>query len=274
MESANIVGYQNLPTARNLYTFTAQVFLPVQGDETLGAIAVQKGGSTEVSVSNFKLTLLDPASGEPAEITDDPNYPDGVAAEFVYLVPSRAETLGKTAGWYYLADRSTNLYPQNDRVIPHGTGFLIRSTAAGGAQLVYSGAVGEDPIEKPAARNLYVFTGFALPKDGTLGDLTVAKGGSTEVSVSNFKLTLLDPASGEPAEITDDPNYPDGVSAEFVYLIPSRAETLGKTAGWYYLVDRSTNLYPQNDRVLTAGQGILIRSTAAGGAILTIPSAL
>ena len=162
-------------------------------------------------------------------------------------------------GWYLMEDAGFE-YPQNDRVLPLGQGYLVDVSDADAA-LVFAGAVSKDETEVELAMN-YNFTGNCCPKDITFGDI-VPNGNVTYTSTS---IQLLEDNG---ATATLDIDGLGTVDATFTY---ATTDDGAPTNGWYLMEDAGFE-YPQNSRVLKAGQGVLV-DVSDFDATFTFPSAL
>ena len=242
------------------YNFTVSTFEKVDGSVAkLGDIKPNEN----VSFSGTDLQLLD---AEGATDTIELEGYGTVRAIFWYLPPADA-TDGLEPGWYPISDEDDPLfdYPQNDREIPFGQGFLM-NCGDGEAGVTYSGAVANKDFEKELDSG-YNFTGNCSPVTVKLGDLTP----NENLSFSGTDLQLLD---AEGATDTIELEGYGTVRAIFWYLPPADA-TDGLEPGWYPISDEDDPLfdYPQNDREIPAGQGFLM-NCGDSNAVITIPTAL
>ena len=244
ISSSNVVGYQN-QTLNFGFNFTVPTFTAISGDFKLGDI---KGKDLDMYANQIQF-LADDGS---CLLTDEyPEFGDVVFLQFMYVEDA------DVPGWYLNADEEYK-YPQNDRVIPAGQGFLIEG-AGGGEYITFAGAVGLEDTEIVLAFG-FNFSGNCTPVDIKFGDIT-----AKDLDMYANQIQLL--ADDGSCLLTDEyPEFGDVVFLQFMYVEDA------DVPGWYLNADEEYK-YPQNDRVIPAGQGFLIEG-AGGGESITVPAAM
>ena len=166
-------------------------------------------------------------------------------------------------GWYFSADKK-GLYPQNDRVIKAGEAFCVNldpneKTAA----LTFAGEVDSEDNVIAFAHPKFNYVGNATPVDLVLGDI--------DASDNFYTSSLQFLTSGGACEKID---HKELGSVYAIYKFWWAEDAAAKVRGWYLSADKK-GLYPQNDRVLKAGEAFCVNlDPNEKTATITIPAAL
>ena len=245
-----MVGYQNLTLGYN-YNYAVNTFVTVgktKAEMTLGDIGVNENITYFGTVIQL---LLDNGATATVEVEGLGE----VDAMFTYA----DESVGAPEAGWYLSDDGGFEYPQNGRVIPLGQGYCV-DCGDSEAALVFAGAVSREDTEVELSYN-YNYTGNCSPKDITFGDLT----GENLTYFGTVIQLLLDNGATATVEIEGLGE----VDAMFTYA----DESVGAPEAGWYLSDDGGFEYPQNSRILQAGQGLLV-DCGDTDAKLIIPAAL
>ena len=246
VESANIVGYQNVNGAASQKAMIGATFQKIAGTGmTLGDVGVN---DSFVELSDT-LTLL--------------NEYGGAAGVYVYMTKTTATDFGFTEGWYDNEEISTwdgesPLINKNSVELYDGEAMMLQVSSSDAA-LVFAGAVPDEAVELECAAGQKTFLSNCTPVDRSLGDLTV---NATFVELSDT-LTIL--------------NEFGGAAGVYVYMSATTAADFGLEAGWYDNEEISTwdgesPLLPQVV-ALPAGKGFMLQ-VADDGAAVIVPAAL
>ena len=246
VESANIVGYQNVNGAASQKAMIGATFQKIAGTGmTLGDVKVNESfgelGDT--------LTLL--------------NEYGGAAGVYVYMTATTAADFGLEAGWYDNDDISTwdgesPLANQNAVALYDGEAMMVE-VSSDDAALVFAGGVPSEAVELECAAGQKTFLSNCTPVDRTLSDITI----NALFGELGDTLTLL--------------NEYGGAAGVFVYMTATTAADFGLEAGWYDNDEISTwdgesPLLPQAI-ALPAGKGFMLEVAAEGAAVI-VPAAL
>ena len=246
VESANIVGYQNVNGAASQKAMIGATFQKIAGTGmTLGDVGVN---DSFVELSDM-LTLL--------------NEYGGAAGVYVYMTATTAADFGLEAGWYDNDEISTwdgesPLINKNSVELYDGEAMMLQVSSSDAA-LVFAGAVPDEAVELECAAGQKTFLSNCTPVDRTLGDITV----NASFAELADMLTIL--------------NEYGGAAGVYVYMTATTAADFGLEAGWYDNDEISTwdgesPLLPQAI-ALPAGKGFMLQ-VAADGAAVIVPAAL
>ena len=173
------------------------------------------------------------------------------------------DTTAGVRGWYLDADSDAE-YPQNDRVIKAGEAFCVDLDAYElDATLNFAGEVdGEDNVLS-FSHVKFSYVGNSSPVDITLGDIDA----SDDFYASSIQFLT---SGGATAKV----DHPQLGNVYATYKFWWAEDTTAGVRGWYLDADGDAE-YPQNDRVIKAGEAFCVDLDAyEQDATITIPSAL
>ena len=246
VESANVVGYQNVNGAASQKAMIGATFQKIAGTGmTLGDVGINE---SFVELSDT-LTLL--------------NEYGGAAGVYVYMTETTATEFGFTEGWYGSDDISnwdgeSPLVNQNSVELYDGEAMMLE-VSSDDAALVFAGAVPDMAVELECAAGQKTFLSNCTPVDRTLSNITV----NAEFVELSDTLTIL--------------NEYGGAAGVYVYMTATTAAEFGFEAGWYdgdevSNWDGESPLLPQAV-ALPAGKGFMLE-VATDGAAVIVPAAL
>lgn len=239
------------------FNYVGASFVPVNGDKanmTLGDITAS---------DDFLFSTIQFWTNGGANKRVTVNEFVNVTANYVYWGdPSWTEA--NVAGWYLESDTSAK-YPQNDVVIPFGTGFVVaRYASEPDATVNFAGQVTESTtaLGNFAADFNYVASG--CPRAITLGEL---------VASDDFLFSTVQFWTNGGANKRVTVNEFENVTANYVYW-GDASWTAANVAGWYLESDTSAK-YPQNDVEIAAGGAFIVaRYASEPDVVITVPGAL
>jgi hypothetical protein len=246
LESANVVGYQNLVLETGHRNFIGATFLPIGTTMKMGDIGVNENfaplSDTIYTIDEF----------------------GGAKALYVYVDEETGELVGGGEGWYLQDDldnwdEESALSNHNNDTLAKGE-MIVVSTGTEGAAVVFAGQVSAEDIPlniDPSSRN---FLSNCTPVDLTLGQIAPNE--------------LFAPLSDTLYTIDEF----GGAKALYVYVDEETGELVGGGEGWYLQDDldnwdEESALTNHNSDPIPAGLGFVV-STGTVGAQIILPSPL
>ena len=173
------------------------------------------------------------------------------------------DTVAGVRGWYFEDDGDAE-YPQNDRVINAGEAFCVNlNPNETEATLNYAGEVDSEDNVLSFSHDQFSYVGNSSPVDITLGDI--------DASDDFYESSIQFLTSGGATATIDHPQLG---TVKATYKFWWAEDTVAGVRGWYFEDDGDAE-YPQNDRVIKAGEAFCVNlNPNETGATITIPSAL
>ena len=252
--SSSIVGYQNRGFDRAKFSYVTPTFLKFGNGRTLALGDIEASDNFYQSSIQF---LTD--GGATAKV----EHKELGLVYAIYKFQWAEDTAAGVRGWYFSADKK-GLYPQNDRVIKAGEAFCVdlnsnEKTAA----LTFAGEVDAEDNIIAFDHSKFNYVGNATPVDLVLGDIDAS---------DNFFQSSIQFLTEGGATAKVDHGKLGLVYA--TYKFQWAEDTAAKVRGWYFSADKQ-GLYPQNDRVIKAGEAFCVDlNSNEKTATITIPAAL
>ena len=244
VESANIVGYQNIPNDVSGYCQRGATFITVGG--------VNDSYNIQSIIPQVPADAVDGLDDGGAVIQQIDDFGEVIQSYLYYLEGSYATGGGK-AGWYYLdEDLGKNVYA--DVTFSRGEGFLYQAPyfENGDEEEIGSSftTAGEVKIE---AKSVYSeVSGYCHRANYRPTELSIQK---LTPKATDDAATELDDGGAIIQEIDD---FGEVIQSYLYYLDGSYATGGGK-AGWYYLdEDQGKNVL--SDKVFAPGEGFLYQA--------------
>ena len=244
VESANIVGYQNIPNDVSGYCQRGATFITVGG--------VNDSYSIQSIIPQVPADAVDGLDDGGAVINEIDDFGSPIS-EYHYYLEGSGYTGGGKAGWYYLdEDLGKNVYA--DVTFSRGEGFLYQAPYFENADEEEIGSsfttAGEVKIE---AKSVY---------SEVSGYCHRANYRPTELSIQKLTPKAMEEAATElddgGAVINEIDDFGSPIS-EYHYYLEGSGYTGGGKAGWYYLdEDQGKNVL--SDKVFAPGEGFLYQA--------------
>ena len=244
LESANIVGYQNIANDVSGYC---------QRGATFNTISAGLDGYDIQSIVPQKpenaATDLEDASAVIQQVND---FGETITT-YTYFIEGSAETPTGKAGWYYF-DNISGTYTLASVTFSRGEGFLYQAPYFEDAneEEVGSSFMSSGEVKMEAKSVLSEISGYCHRANYRPVELSIQK--LTPKGIPEAA-TELEDGSAVIQEIDD---FGETVST-FVYFIAGSAETPSGVAGWYYFDDVS-GTYKLSEKVFAAGEGFLYQA--------------
>ncbi len=244
VESANIVGYQNIPNDVSGYCQRGATFITVGGvndSYDIQSIIPQKPADAATDLDD---------GGAVIQVIDDFGAP---IMEYHYYLEGSYTTAGGKAGWYYF-DETTMKNVYAEKTFVRGEGFLYQAPYFENADEEEIGSsyttAGEVKIE---AKSVYSeVSGYCHRANYRPTELSIQK--LTPKGLPEAATELDD--GGAVIQEIDDFGAP---ISEYHYYLEGSYTTAGGKAGWYYF-DETTMKNVYADKVFAPGEGFLYQA--------------
>jgi len=244
VESANIVGYQNIPNDVSGYCQRGATFITVGGvndSYNIQSIIPQKPADAA--------TELEDAGAVIQQIDDF----GSVVKSYLYYIEGSTDTPTGKAGWYYF-DASTMKNVYADTTFSRGEGFLYQAPYFENADEDEIGSsfttAGEVKIE---AKSVYSeVSGYCHRANYRPTEISIQK---LTPKATAEAATELEDAGAVIQEIDDF----GSVVRSYLYYLEGSTDTPTGKAGWYYF-DASTMKNVYADKVFAPGEGFLYQA--------------
>ena len=244
LESANIVGYQNIANdisgycqrgatfngiAAGLDGYDIQSIVPQKPENA--AADLEDGGAIIQQVNDFGETI----------------------AEYYYFIAGSTQSPDGKAGWYYL-DNESGTYKLASVKFSRGEGFLYQAPYFEDAneEEVGSSFMSSGEVKMEAKSVLSEVSGYCHRANYRPVELSIQK--LTPKGIPEAATELEDGGA-----IIQEINDFGETVAEYYYFIAGSTQSPDGKAGWYYL-DSESGTYKLSEKVFSAGEGFLYQA--------------
>ena len=242
VESANIVGYQNIPNDVSGYCQRGATFITVGGvndSYNIQSIIPQKPADAATDLED---------GGAVIQEIDDFGE---VIQSYTYFLEGSTDTPTGKAGWYYFQPGSGNVYAEKTFV--RGVGFLYQAPYFENAdeEEIASSYTTSGEVKQEAKSVLAEISGYCHRANYRVTPLSIQK--LTPKGLPEAATELEDGA----AVIQEIDDFGEVIKS-YTYFLDGSTDTPTGTAGWYYFQPGSGNVYA--DKVFAPGEGFLYQA--------------